>query len=116
MVFLIASSAILALKELTENSDNRQRYTVLRKIGVDESMINWSLFKQIAIFFIVPLVLAVIHSIFGIQFALKLISVQVQPKEMLPSVIATAVFLVVIYGGYFFATYTGSKSIIKEEL
>lgn len=116
VVFLIASSAILALKELTENSDNRQRYTVLRKIGVDESMINWSLFKQIAIFFIVPLVLAVIHSIFGIQFALKLISVQVQPKEMLPSVIATAVFLVVIYGGYFFATYTGSKSIIKEEL
>ena len=116
VVFLIASSAILALKELTENSDNRQRYTVLRKIGVDESMINWSLFKQIAIFFIVPLVLAVIHSIFGIQFALKIISVQVHPKEMLPSVIATAVFLVVIYGGYFFATYTGSKSIIKEEL
>lgn len=115
VVFLIASSAILALKELTENSDNRQRYTVLRKIGVDESMINRSLFKQIAIFFIVPLVLAVIHSIFGIQFALKIISVEVHPKEMLSSVIATAVFLVVIYGGYFLATYTGSKNIIKEE-
>lgn len=115
VIFLIASSAILALKELTENSDNKQRYTVLRKIGVDESMINQSLFKQIAIFFIVPLILAVIHSIFGIQFALKIISVQVRPKEMLPSVIATAVFLVVIYGGYFFATYTGSKNIIKEE-
>lgn len=115
VIFLIASSAILALKELTENSDNKQRYTVLRKIGVDESMINKSLFRQIAIFFIVPLVLAIIHSVFGIQFALKVIAVQVEPKEMLPSVIATAVFLVAVYGGYFLATYTESKNIIKEE-
>lgn len=115
VIFLIASSAILALKELTENSDNKQRYTVLRKIGVDESMINKSLFRQIAIFFIVPLVLAIIHSVFGIQFALKAIAVQVEPKEMLPSVIATAVFLVAVYGGYFLATYTESKNIIKEE-
>lgn len=115
VIFLIASSAILALKELTENSDNRQRYTVLRKIGVDEGMINQSLFRQIGIFFLVPLVLAVIHSVFGIQFALKLASVEVEPKTMLPSVIATAVFLVVVYGGYFFATYEGSKNMISEE-
>jgi len=115
IIFLIASSAILALKELTENSDNRQRYMVLRKIGVDERMLNQALFRQIGIFFLVPLVLAVIHSVFGIQFALKLTSVQVEPKSMLPSVIATAVFLVVVYGGYFFATYAGSKNVISEE-
>ena len=116
VIFLIASSAILALKELSEHSDNRERYAILRKIGVDENMINQSLFKQIAIFFLMPLAVAVIHSIFGIQFALKLTSVQVQPKEMLPSVIGTAIFLVAIYGGYFFATYAGSKNIIKENV
>lgn len=114
VIFLIASSAILALKELTENSDNKQRYTILRKIGVDEEMINQTLFRQIGIFFLVPLVLAVIHSVFGIQFALKLSSVQAGPDEMIPSVVATAIFLLVVYGGYFYATYTGSKNIIKE--
>lgn len=31
IIFLIASSAILALKQLTESSDNRQRYIILRK-------------------------------------------------------------------------------------
>ncbi len=36
IIFLIASSAILALKQLTESSDNRQRYIILRKIGCDE--------------------------------------------------------------------------------
>lgn len=115
IIFLIASSAILALKELTENSDNKQRYTVLRRIGVDEGMINQALFRQIGIFFLLPLVLAVIHSIFGIQFALKLIALQVKPEDMLPSVIGTAVFLVAVYGGYFLATYAGSKNIIKED-
>lgn len=115
VIFLIASSAVLALKELTENSDNRQRYMVLRKIGVDEKMIHQSLFRQIGIFFLAPLVLALIHSVFGIQFALKLASVQVEPKTMLPSVVATAVVLVVVYGGYFCATYEGSKNMISEE-
>ena len=32
IIFLIASSAILALKQLTESSDNRQRYIILRKM------------------------------------------------------------------------------------
>ena len=40
IIFLITSSAILALKQLTESSDNRQRYLILRKIGCDEKMIN----------------------------------------------------------------------------
>ena len=87
---------------------------ILRKMGVDEDMLNSTLFKQIAIFFLLPLVLAVIHSVFGIQFALQLVSVAVKPKAMLPSVVATVVCLVVIYGGYFWATYAGSKNIIKE--
>lgn len=114
IIFLIASSAILALKELTENSDNRHRYTILRKIGMDEKMIHQTLFRQIGIFFMAPLVLAVVHSIFGIQFALKIVAVQVETREMLPSVIATAVFLILVYGGYFLATYMESKNIIRE--
>lgn len=114
IIFLIASSAILALKELTENSDNRHRYTILRKIGMDEKMIHQTLFRQIGIFFMAPLVLAVVHSIFGIRFALKIVAVQVETREMLPSVIATAVFLILVYGGYFLATYMESKNIIRE--
>jgi putative ABC transport system permease protein len=114
VIFLIASSALLALKELTESSDNKQRYDILRKIGMDERMINQALFRQIGITFLLPLILAIIHSIFGIQFALKLIfAVQVDPKQMLPSIIGTILFFIVIYGGYFLATYTGSKNIIK---
>ena len=115
VVFLIASSAILALKQLTESSDNKQRYTILRKIGCDEKMINQALFRQIFIFFMMPLILAMIHSIFGIKFILSMLEVLASPDELLPSIIVTAVIIGVIYGIYFLATYFGSKNIIKED-
>lgn len=115
IIFLIASCAILALKQLTESSDNKQRYIILRKIGCDEKMINQALFRQIGIFFILPLVLAVIHSIFGIQFAMSIFDTLASREQLLPSVIATVIVMGVIYGCYFLATYVGSKNIIKEE-
>ena len=114
IVFLIASVAILALKELTESTDNKERYTMLRKLGADEKMINKSLFRQIAIFFMFPLIVAVIHSIFGITFCSYVIST-FGNKHLLPSIIMTAIFIVVIYGGYFLITYFSSKNIIKEK-
>ena len=115
IVFLIASSAILALKQLTESSDNKQRYTILRKIGCDEKMINEALFRQIFIFFMMPLTLAIVHSIFGIKFILSILAALASPDELLPSIIVTAVIIGAIYGLYFLATYFGSKNIIKEE-
>ncbi len=114
IVFLIASVAILALKELTESTDNKERYKMLRKLGADEKMVNKSLFRQIAIFFMFPLLIAIIHSIFGIKFCSYIIST-FGNEQLLNSIIMTAVFIVVIYGGYFIITYLCSKNIIKEK-
>ena len=113
VIFLISSAAILGLKELSESSDNKERFRMLRKIGTDEKMINKALFRQIAIFFVLPLILALIHSIFGIIFAVKILEV-FGTDELLPSIITTAVILVFIYGGYFLITYYSSKNILRE--
>ena len=113
IIFLISSAAILGLKELSESSDNKERFKMLRKIGTDEAMINKALFRQIAIFFMLPLILALIHSIFGIMFAVKILEV-FGTDELLPSIITTVIFIVIIYGGYFLITYSCSKNIIKE--
>ena len=114
IIFLIVSCAILALKQLTESSDNIERYVILRKIGCDEKMINKSLFEQIAIFFMLPLILAIIHSIFGIQFALSIFNTLASKDQLLPSIILTIIVMSSIYGCYFLATYIGCKNIIKE--
>lgn len=113
IIFLISSAAILALKELSDSSDNKERYGMLRKIGVDERMIDMALFRQIGIFFAFPLLLAVIHSIFGLKFV-NLILSTMGMSSIMASVGMTAVFLVIIYGGYFMLTYICSREIIKN--
>lgn len=113
IIFLISSAAILALKELSESTDNKERYNILRKIGASEEMLNSALFKQIGIFFATPLLLAIIHSIFGIKFANFLLE-SMGTKGLLLSNIMTAIFLVTIYGGYFILTYLCSKNIISK--
>lgn len=113
IIFLISSAAILALKELSESADNKERFRIIRKLGADEKVINKALFNQIGIFFMFPLLLAIVHSIFGLKFCLKILETFGNEK-MLPSVIMTAIFLVIIYGGYFLITYWCSKNIIKE--
>ncbi|MCM1370644.1 MAG: ABC transporter permease [Clostridium sp.] len=113
VIFLISSAAIIGLKELSESSDNKERFIVLRKIGTDEHMLNKVLFRQIGTIFILPLILAIVHSVFGINFAMQILEV-FGNEQLLPSIILTAVFIVFIYGGYFLITYYCSKNIIKE--
>lgn len=113
IIFLISSAAILALKELSESSDNKNRFKILRKLGCDEKLINKALFRQIGIFFMMPLILAIIHSIFGIKFSCYILET-FGKDGLLPSIIMTAIFIIIIYGGYFLITYYCSKNIIKE--
>ncbi|MEG2457873.1 MAG: FtsX-like permease family protein [Bacilli bacterium] len=114
IVFLISASAILALKELSESSDNKERYTMLRRLGADEKIIDKSLFSQSAIFFFLPLLLAIVHSIFGIWF-MSLILTGLIDNNILYSIICTSVIIILIYGGYFLITYFSSRNIIKEK-
>ncbi len=114
VVFLISSGAIIALKELSESNDNKERYDVLRKIGCSEKVINRALFKQIGLFFLFPLLLAVIHSVPGISVASYMIE-NMGKGNMLNSIILTAGFIILIYGGYFLISYFSSKRIISEK-
>lgn len=79
----------------------------------DEYINDNALFKQIAVFFLIPLLLANIHSIFGLEFC-RYILETFGDEEMVKSITMTVIFLIIIYGGYFVVTYICSKNIIKE--
>ena len=112
IVFLISSAAVLALQQLSEASDNMERYSMLRKIGVTRKGINKAIFAQIFIYFMMPLSLAIVHSIFGIKAVNQEMIMMGQPSVFIPALF-TALIMVVIYGGYFIATYIGYKNIVK---
>lgn len=114
IVFLISSAAVLALQQLSEASDSLDRYNSLRKIGVTEKMINKSILVQNLIYFMVPLTLAMIHSIVGISVTNKLFGAY--NKSLIgSSSLMIGLGLIVIYGGYFYATYVGFKNTVKNK-
>ena len=114
IIFLISSAAILALKQLSESSDNTEKYAALRRLGASNKMLNRALFVQIAIFFLAPLLIGIIHSIFGIMFASSIIE-SFGSDGLLASIPMTVSMIVLIYGGYFLLTYISSKRIISEK-
>lgn len=114
IIFSITSAAILAIGQLSESVDNKERYAVLRKIGVDDRMINSSLLLQIAIYFILPLLIAIVHSIVGLREMVRLIRI-FGNMQLDKNIVITALFIIIVYGAYFTATYIGSKGIIKEK-
>lgn len=67
VIFLISSTAVLALQQLSESSDSIDRYKSLRRIGVSQKMINKSIFTQVSIYFGLPLVVALVHSVVAIK-------------------------------------------------
>ncbi|RKI21451.1 FtsX-like permease family protein [Bacillus thuringiensis] len=113
IVFLITSMAVLALQQLSEASDSIDRYKSLKRIGSNGIMINKTIFIQTFVYFSLPVILALIHSIVGIYVINNFINA-IQPTDItLPALMTGLVFLVV-YVGYFYTTYVGYKNIVKS--
>lgn len=113
IVFMISCAAILAIQQLSEAADNKSRYELLHKLGTDKNMIYKALFKQILCYFLMPLLLAVVHSIVGITAANEVIKI-FGHIDVTKNIIVTACVIIGIYGAYFGLTYMGSKSIISK--
>lgn len=113
IIFLIASAAVLALQQLSEASDSSDRYKALKRIGATEKMINKTIFAQTVIYFVMPLGLAIVSSIVGINVVNKFL-IMYGNTNIVPTALLTLAILVIVYGGYFYVTYTGYKSIVKN--
>lgn len=112
IIFAISSVTILAITELSTSSDNKERYKILKKLGASNKMINKALFIQIVIIFILPLAVALFHAAVGLTEINSLLKMFADIK-IGKSLLLTSIFIVLIYGGYFLATYKISKRIIK---
>jgi len=112
LVFLITSAAILAIQQLSESADNAARYGLLHKLGADEKMLNRALFTQIGLYFLLPLSLAVVHSFVGIRVVNRLVELNGH-TDIAGSTLTASIIFVLVYGGYFLATYFASKSMLR---
>ena len=114
-VFLIATAAVLAIQQLSETSDSLPRYKVLAEIGCDRRMIFRSLRTQVLVYFLVPLGLAVCHTVCAVGVISDAVLAQLGVSVFEPALM-TAVLAGVVYGAYLLVTYYASKGIIRASL
>ena len=113
IVFMIACAVILAIQQLSEAEDNRERYALLKKLGTDEKMIHQALFCQVLCYFLAPLLLAFVHAVAGIGAAREAIFLFGDISVVL-SVFVTMGVVLGVYGFYFLLTYMGSRKIVDK--
>lgn len=113
IVFAISSGTVLAIEQLSKSADNKERYRILNQLGASKPMINKSLLYQIGISFMFPLVVALIHSFVGLSEVNRIIKLMANINIM-DNIVMTVIFMVIVYGGYYLATYLASNRIINE--
>lgn len=113
IVFALASGTVLAIEQLSESSDNKERYRILGQLGASKPMVNRSLLVQIGITFMFPLVVALVHSFVALNEINYIISLMVS-INIADNILITTIFIIVVYGGYYLATYLASNRIINE--
>jgi putative ABC transport system permease protein len=67
---------------------------------------------QTAIYFALPLFLALIHSIVGLMIA-KVIVNYFGAVNVTVQILITTFIFIIIYGGYFWITYIGARKMVK---
>ena len=110
--FLLAAAAVLALQQLSQGADNTGRYAILRRLGAEEKQVAKSATQQVALAFLLPLALALIHSAVGMKAANDIIA-EVGKVNSAASMV-TAGVLLAVYGGYFLATALACRRMAKS--
>ena len=77
-------------------------------------MINKSIFKQVSIFFVLPLALSIVHSYVGINVVNNYL-IALGTGNQIKSILVTALIMLIVYGGYLYATYAAYKNIANNE-
>ena len=111
--FLLAAAAVLALQQLSQAADNTRRYAVLRRLGAEEKLVARSAAHQVALAFLLPLGLALIHAVVGMKAANDLIAM-VGRVDSVGSSLAAALVLLLVYGGYFLATAAACRRMARN--
>lgn len=96
LVFVFATGSIIYFKILSEVFRDKGKFEILKKIGTTDSEMNKAVSKQVGIFFILPLIVGIIHSI----VAISVLSDLMKYALIIPTIISILVFIIV-YGIFY---------------
>lgn len=114
IVSLVASVTVLAIQQLIEVNQSRERYQALKRIGVTQADIKKIIRYQIGFYFGIPLLIATIHTAITIPLVITNVP-DMNFEQLLNPLVFTFVLFMMIYGGYSYMTYTSYCQVLKEK-
>lgn len=118
VVLLMISLTVLSLSQLTDSIEHKDRFNIIRKLGIEDKEINKVILKQISIYFIVPIAIAMIGvAIFIYNFYIfykDIITVFVGDKIFILSISFGIALMLIVYLSYFLGTYYTFKRNVNN--
>lgn len=115
LLFTIGTVLITYFKQVSEGFDDREKFQIMQKVGLDKDMIQDSTKSQIIWMFLLPIVVATIHVIFAYPIVSKLLTLFgiTNEKTWLLSFIGVVIAFAAIYWIIYRVTSKVYYSIVK---
>lgn len=103
ILFLLAVSLIIYYKQITEGLDDRERFQIMKKVGMTDDEIRSTIRRQILQVFFLPLAMAALHTaasfpaLVDLMRAMNLINQEIFVRCTIGVVLAFAVVYFIIY-------------------
>lgn len=73
MMFLMAMVLIIYYKQISEGYEDKERYQIMQKVGMDQREVKRSIRSQVVTVFFLPLLMAVLHVVVALQVIEKIL-------------------------------------------
>ena len=73
IAFSVGAILVIYYKQVSEGYEDRERYVILKKIGIDQPMIHQSINRQVLIVFFLPLLTAFLHTALSYKIVSKIV-------------------------------------------
>lgn len=109
ILFMLSTGSIIYYKQLVEANDDKERYVILKNIGISKEEIREAIAKQMRVVFGLPLLISICHS----AVALKALENMLLTNIFIYCAMVMAVYIIV-YIIYYYVTVNSYTKIIES--
>ena len=115
IIFMIGTVLVIYYKQISEGYEDRERFVILQKVGLDQKQIKQTINKQVLTVFFLPVIFAFLHLAFAyhmLSLILKVIGV-VDTAMMLSVTLSICGIFALIYVLIFMITSRSYRKIVQ---
>ena len=115
IIFMVGTVLVIYYKQISEGYEDRERFIILQKVGLDQKQIKQTINKQVLTVFFLPLLFAFLHLAFAyhmLSLILKVIGV-LDATMMLTVTLSICAIFLVVYVLIFMITSRSYRKIVQ---